>query len=261
MRYSEMPRLGVPVWTAAAFVACALAAGLAARAADPAPPAVEKIVQRFAADNAGVVVYHQSVVYEQRAPGNNEHDEQDISVLQQDRKTVGLRVHRVVDKGRTLSADELAKLQADTDKRYAGEAPHVTTRFSLPFYPEAAADYAFTAPKACADCAGGMAVDFTSAVKDERHGHGTLTFDPATSRIEKAEFVPNVAPKPANAGKVSYTFGRHDDGGWGVARTEEHYSGRVMLISGTLDRTTTITRVKHYASLDEGRRALAAAAP
>ncbi|MEA2719886.1 MAG: hypothetical protein QOJ39_1750 [Candidatus Eremiobacteraeota bacterium] len=260
MRYSSTMPVRASVLAAAGFLVSASAGfAVAAGAADSTaavPPAVEKIVQRFAADSAGVVVLHQSVVYDQKAPGHNEHDEQDVSFVQQDRKGVGIRFHRVVEKGHTDTAEELAKAQDEAEKRLASEPPHIATRFSLPYYPESAGDYAFTAPKACAECPGGQSVDFKSAMNDERHGHGTMSFDPATSRVTKLDFVPNVFPKSATAAKVTYTFGRHDDGGWGTARVEEHYSGRMLMISGTADRITTIAHAKHVASVDEGRKAI-----
>lgn len=220
------------------------------------PTAAEQIVQRFSADAAGVVASRQIVVSEQKAPGHNEHDEQEMTILQQDRKTLAVRYHRMVSKGKLLTAEELAKQQAEADKRYAGAPPKISTRFSLPQYPEAVADYTFSAPKPCAGC--GETIEFTSAVKDERHGHGTMTVDPSTSRISKMEFIPNVPPKPATEARVAYTYGRHDDGSWGAVRIEEHYAGHVLLVSGTLDRTTTVPHVKHFATLEEGRQALQA---
>jgi hypothetical protein len=261
MRVFSTVRGRASVLAAAALVAStALGSAVAAGAAESTvlPQAVEKIVQRFTADNAGVVVFHQTFVYEQRAPGHNEHDEQDFSVIQQDRKGIAIRLHRVVEKDKPLNTEELAKLQEQTDKRLASEPPHVSTRFSLPYYPESAAEYTFTAPKPCTECAGGESIEFKSAVNDERHGHGTMTFDPATSRVTKLEFVPNVFPKPATSAKVTYTFGRYDDGGWGIARVDEHYTGRMLMISGSLDRTITISHGKHVASVDEARRAIQA---
>jgi len=258
MRRGSRPRprarSSTVVWLAAVVSAGAAVASNAAGAPAAAPPpVVEKLVQRFSADAAGVIASRQTVVVDQKAPGHDEHDEQEMTVLQQDRKGVGVRFHRIVSKGRALGADELAKQQEAADKRYASEPPKLSTRFSLPQYPEAVADYTFSAPKPCAGC--GETIDFSSAVKDERHGHGTLTFDPATSRISKIEFVPNVPPKPASTGKATYTYGRHDDGSWGIIRIEEHYEGHVLLISGSLDRTTTVLRTKHFATLDEARRA------
>jgi hypothetical protein len=263
MRFSAIVSRRASVLAAGLIVSASVGFAAAAGAAEgsPAaalPPAVEKIVQRFAADSAGVIVFRQTVVYEQRAPGNNEHDEQELSVVQQDRKGIAIRVHRVVDKGHVQTPEEVAKVQEQTDKRLASEPPHTATRFSLPYYPEAAGDYTFTTPKPCTDCPGGESIDFKSALNDERHGHGTITFDPATSRVARLDFVPNVFPKPATSAKVTYTFARHDDGGWGVARIEEHYAGRMLMISGTADRTTTITHAKRVASVDEARRAIQA---
>lgn len=72
------------------------------------------------------------------------------------------------------------------------------------------------------------------------------------------EFVPNALPEPANSGHVTFTFGRYDDGGWGVVRADEHYAGEVMGISGTVDRTTTVLHARHYATIEEARRAMQA---
>lgn len=261
MRRASRPRSwardsAVPWLTAAAVTAVAVVATAATVRAAALPPVVEKIVERFSADAAGVVVTHQTVIADQRAPGHDEHDEQDATILQQDRKGLGIRYHRVVNKGKALTADELAKHQDEADKRYAGAPPKIATLYSLPQYPEAAADYTFSAPKPCAGC--GQTIEFSSAIKDDRHGHGTITFDPSTSRISALEFVLNVAPKPATEAKATYTYGRRDDGSWGVTHIEEHYAGHVLAIKGTFDRVTTVLHVKHFATVDEGRRALQA---
>jgi hypothetical protein len=247
-----------------AFTAtCAVALSAGAGAAEPGgtalPPAVEKLVQRFVADNGGITISRQTVTAAQKAPGHNEQSEQELSVLHQDRKTIAIRLVRSVHDGKTDSAEELAKSQAAIDKRYADSPPRVSTRFAMPYYPESAGDYTFGAPKACSDCPpGAETIEFKSAINDERHIKGTLTYDPATSRPLRLECVPNVIAKPASSGKATYTFGRYDEGGFGVTRIDEHFAGRMLLISGTYDRTTTISHVKHYATIEDARRAMQA---
>lgn len=246
------------ILAAAAFVLATAAVAVGAETTgSPAPSVVERIVHRFVSDSSGVTVSRETVVYDQRAPGNNEHDEQDLSLLQQDRKVLGIRIHRSVDKGRVLSADELAKQQAETDKAVTAAASRPPSGAALPYYPEATAEYAFTAAKPCAEC-GGDAIDFKSAVNDSRHGHGTLTFDPVSARVVKVELVPNVAPKPATSAKLVVSYGQRDDGGWGPLRFEQHYAGRVLMISGTADRVTTVVRARRFATVDEARRAMQA---
>jgi hypothetical protein len=243
--------------TAVLAVSLAAVTGAAEPARPALRPAIRTIVQRFVADNTGVLVSRQNVVYEQVAPGKNVHDEKDFSVLQQDRKTVAVRLHRLVDNRHLESAGELARSQAAVDKQYAG-TPRVDTRYRLPYYPESASEYTFSAPRPCAGCPpAAMTIAFKSSANDDRHVQGTMTFDQLTSRPTKLEFVPNVLPKPATTGKVTFTYGAYDDGGWGVVRIDEHYSGHMLLTSGTTDRTT-ILRARHYATVEEARRALQA---
>ncbi|MEA2785875.1 MAG: hypothetical protein QOF71_1979 [Candidatus Eremiobacteraeota bacterium] len=231
----------------------------AARAAEPVaapPPVVAKVVQRFTADNAGIVVFRQTIVYDVKFPGRESRTEQEIRVLHQDRKTLAIRVHRNVADGRTETAEELAKTQAKYDEQYAGP-PHIASRFRLPYYPESVGEYAFSSPRPCAGCTGGaQTVDFTSATKDARHGHGTMTFDPVAARPIKLEFAPYSVAPPANTESLVYTYGRSDDGGWGVVRIEDHLSGQMMGMTGTADRTTTFTHVRHFATVEDARRAL-----
>jgi hypothetical protein len=228
-------------------------------AAEPgvAPPAViAKIVHRFAADNAGIVVFRESIVYDVKFPGRNSHTEEEIRVLHQDRKTLAVRVRRHVADGHTETAEELAKTQAKYDQKYAGP-PRIASRFDMPYYPESVGDYAFSPARPCDGCTGGgQTVDFASATKDERHGHGTMTFDPAAARPIKLEFTPYSVAPPATAESVVYTYGRSDDGGWGIARMEGHSSGQFMGMTGTADRTTTITNTRHFATVEDARRAL-----
>jgi len=245
------------------FAAFALLApgGLSAAvgAAEPGvapPPTIAKVVQRFAADNAGIVVFRETVVYNVKFPGRDSHTEEEIRALHQDRKTLAVRVHRVVEDGHTESAEELAKTQVKFDQQYAGP-PHIASRFGMPYYPESVGDYAFSSPRPCDGCTGGaQTVDFTSTTKDARHGHGTMTFDPVAARPIKLEFTPYSVAPPANAESLVYTYGRSDDGGWGIVRIEDHLSGQLMGMTGTADRTTTFTNVRHYATVEDARRAL-----
>jgi hypothetical protein len=228
-----------------------------ARAADsPSPAAIEKISERWLADTAGIMVYRSVLIYEQHAPGNNEHDEQDVTYAAQDRRVIAARVHRVVDKGRTQTAGELIKTQAQTDKEVAALPEHPRTRFNFPFAPESIPEYTYGAPVRCGDCAGGASITFTNSTKDERHGTGTIFYDPATWHLAKVEFIPNVLPKFTNEAKMTYTYGRHEDGSWGLLKTQEHYLGRMMMISGGVERTITISEAKHYTTADEARHAL-----
>ena len=244
-----------------AVMACIVVLLPVATLADPptaVPGVISKIVERFEADSAGVTATRESIVYDQRAPGKNEHDEQELTVLQQDRRVIGSRLHRIVKDGHVDSPNELAQAQADADKRYTSTSP-LRTRFAMPYYPESAAEYSYGTAKPCASCGAGMqTIDFSSSASDDRHIRGSMTFDGATFRPLKLEFTPNVLPKFATSAKLTYTFGPHDEGGWGIVRIEEHYTGRMLLISGSADNTTTMVRVKRFATVDAARKAIEA---
>jgi hypothetical protein len=245
----------------AAILAVGMSAAPAAAAdsASSGPAAVENIVQRFAVDSGGVMVQRQRIVYIQTGGGAIRRNEQELGVLLDDRKTVAMRAVRVSIDGRDQDGVELAGSQATLDRQLAGP-PRIVARFALPVFPEAVAEYRFSPTvQPCSGCSsGGQAIAFSSAVKDERHGHGTLLFDPVTWRPIAIEFEPNVFAEPAIGGQLTFTFGSFDDGSWGVVRTAVHYTTEITGIAGTADLVTTVLHAKHYSTLEEGRRALRA---
>jgi hypothetical protein len=207
-------------------------------------------VRTLSTERQGTTAFHRHVDSEQRAPGHDASLDVHSGVLRDGDRIVAVRIYSQVANGTAASTDDLAKAQADADKKLSHDD------YWLPLSEDQVADYRIESA-ACARCAPTeVAIAFTSLKRDESHGNGTIVVDASSHHIERVDFVPSALPKYVDKANVTITFGRVLPDLWDVVEMHQHYAGHVLFIRGGADITTTLTNYRRFASHDEGLRAL-----
>lgn len=150
------------------------------------------------------------------------------------------RVMKSVDDGKAADAAGLAKLST--------EAEGALSRFSLrlPYIAGAIADYSFAKPRELAET---VELDFTTHVKDQSHGDGTMVVNRATGRIETVTFHPSELPKHATTGTVTIEFGIViAPERWDIVKITRSFSGHEGFIRGTVVSVSVYDRYRAYAT-------------
>ncbi len=227
-------------------------------AASPAPsgPAarVYGAVAALAAQRHGTIAFDLQTSYVERGPGHDVTRETEQRRLTQDGRLVAIRLVRAVENGRVASAADLAKRQADLDQHLPA------ADYRLPVDAGELSEYRF-ADAACDGCAAGQtAVAFTSLQRDDEHGDGTMVFD-ARGRIVRLAFAPSAMPSHVDRASIVADFGPVLPDLWDETAERQRYDGHVFVFHGYGEVKYAYTRYRRYASLDEGRAALAALAP
>lgn len=182
------------------------------------------------------------------------HSEQsDSGLLLKDGMFVRVHYYRIVEDGRDFSAKQLA----DRDKQANDGWSSGKIFFKEPYDRRFVADYEFKLVSVCRDCPAGTAeIRFSSATHDEQHGAGTMWIDVSSARVVKLSYVPYVFPPHATSGIVSETTLDVLPNLWYVARIEETYTGRALLLRGTGTFTASIDHFQRFATLAEGENAV-----
>ncbi len=205
------------------------------------------------AQRRGTVGYHRHLVTDQRAPGRNQHVEVETGRIRHDGHIVAVKIYRRTVDGVAVSAEEIAKLQAELDKHPPDDD------YRLPVKRDLLEEYRFGAPVACPACAEGLvALPFTSLKRDDNHGDGTIVVDTRAGHVVRLEFKPSVTPKQTDSGKIVMTFGSAGADAWDVLSSKQHYAGHAAFITWTFEKTATHSGHRRFETLDEARTALAA---
>lgn len=239
-----------------AFTALALVLGARTGQAAPSgvsgPALVNRAVAAYAVDVRGIIGMqrHFSTVIN---GGPMHHSElSDSSLLLDNGVYVDIRYYRIADDGRPLAAVKIAQRNTQTNSDwFAGKV-----FFKEPYDRRYVADYRFQQTVSPGLCGAATAVAFSSTVNDAQHGKGTMCIDPASARVTKLSYVPNVFPPHASSGSVTETSGAVLPGVWYVTQIDETYSGRAFIIHGNATFTGTMDHFRRFPNVASGRAAL-----
>ena len=149
------------------------------------------------------------------------------------------RVLKNVEDNRASDGAHLAAMATEPE----GPLSHFGLR--LPYLAGAVADYRYAPPRETATT---IDLDFTTIVKDEAHGNGTLSYDRTENRIARVVFVPAALPAHATAMTVTVDFGRTHEERWDVVKISRAFSGREGIISGKGTSISVYERYRGYPS-------------
>ncbi len=213
--------------------------------------ALREAVRTLATERQGTTAFHRHVDSEQRAPGHDASLDVQSGLLRDGDRVVAVRIYSQVSNGTAASVDELAKAQADANKKLPNDD------YWLPLREDQVTDYRLESAT-CNPCdPSEVAIHFTSLKRDESHGNGTIVVDVSSHHIVRVDFVPSVLPRYVDKASVTMTFGRVLPDLWDVVEMHQHYGGHVLFIRGGADIATTLTNYRRFASRDEGLKALA----
>ncbi|HVA32618.1 MAG TPA: hypothetical protein VNG31_00630 [Candidatus Baltobacteraceae bacterium] len=236
------------------IIACAVALALGGAAPSTSDPTAlaRAAVQNLVAQRQGVVAFHLHYAYDERGPAHHKSLIVDSIRLRVDGRLAAVRLLRQVTDGNVASRSELARQQAELDRKPPSED------FHLPLTAAGFTEYRFASiPDPCSECpAGSVRVGFTSLVRDDEHGDGSLIVDPSAHRILRIDFQPSALPKHADSGHVTMIFGPALPDLWDVVETREHYSGHVLFMHGHADVVETSSDYRRFKNVVEGLEAI-----
>ncbi len=214
---------------------------------------VAEAARLLAAERLGVTAYRLHYDYREYGPAHNKTVVEDSLRLRNNGLLVRVRLLSSVSNGNVASHDDLAQKQSQLDKHLPDED------YRLPVESDALRDYRFSYAASCAGCpAGSTAILFTSIVRDNGHGDGTLAIDPTSHEVLRVEFRPSVFPSHVDSGTIVTVFGRVLPDLWDVVETKQHYTGHLLFMHGGADIDQVYGSYKRFGSLAEGFAALAA---
>jgi hypothetical protein len=239
------------------FWAAALIAALGATAAPraDATEVVTETVRELAAERHGLTAFRFHYDYHEYGPAHNKTLVENSMHLRNDGTLVKVRLLNRTSNGAAASHDELAKQQAELDKRLPDED------YRLPLTTDALGEYRFSyAQMPCTACPeGSVLIAFVSRVRDDGHGDGTMTIDAATNHVMRLDFHPSVLPARADSGAIVMRFGQVLPDLWDVVETTQHYTGHFLFMHGGADVDQIYNGYQRFPTLADGLAALAAA--
>ncbi len=227
---------------------CALA--VPARASAPTnsiPTVVQQAAQTAALENSGVTVHERHITLAAEAGPARFTESNDAIMLMIDGQYTHIHYLRIEEKGHTLGPNDVAKRETANNQdleRGAGV-------FKQPFDRRYIADYQYTTVP-CVCNAGEIDVHFTSLMRDDQHGAGTMRIDQATGHVMQLTYTPNVLPDRANSATISETFGQALPGLWTIVRIDRVYSGRVLFVSGHGTVSEVLDHFHHFTNAGTG---------
>jgi hypothetical protein len=191
-------------------------------------------------------------VVTQRAPGHNEDDANDSARLRDDGRLVWAHRYSGNAAGKQYTPDDLAKVNAQLDKKAPGED------IEVPLSSDALSDYR-VASAPCTGCApGSVAFSFTSLKRDANHSDGLYIIDGRTDRLTQIVCHPAILPKDADSGTMTVTFGRVTPNLWSIVEARQHWTGHVLFIHGSRDTVATYSNYRRFSSADQAHKAILA---
>jgi hypothetical protein len=155
---------------------------------------------------------------------------------------VAVRVVRMTKNGKDASAADRTSAETDFLK---------SRHFANPYDERYARDYA--------DTVEGDSMHFQAKVRDARHGDGVIFLD-AAGHVTRMTYTPCVLPDMANRGSVEIRRAQTLPGVWQTVEYHGTYSGRRLLVSGSLHVDATVSDVRAYPSGSAAQAAVQAAA-
>ncbi|HET9095014.1 MAG TPA: hypothetical protein VFN37_00005, partial [Candidatus Baltobacteraceae bacterium] len=163
---------------AAFFCAATLAGGALTRAGSTIPDIVQRAAAFNSASMTGVIVAERHVTFTASAGPAHFSQQNDAIVMLEDGEYKRVRYLRIIENGRPYPPDRLAQKEAESN----GDLEHGKSFFKQPFDARYLHDYTF-AEIPCACSRSERRVGFTSLVRDDQHGDGTMIIDGSTGRV------------------------------------------------------------------------------
>ncbi len=230
--------------------ACAVLLAFAAAGATISPThagsGIPDIVRHAASFNStslsGIIVEQRHVALQAAAGPMHYAEENDAIVLIQDGQYKHVRYLRMDKNGATASNEEVAQRERQNNDDLARGKGF----FKQPYDARYLGDYSYTETQ-CACATHARSIQFRSIVRDDQHGDGTMTIDPATGRVLSLTYTPDVMPPHASSGTVTETFGEAVPGVWTIISIDHSYTGRVAFFHGS---GTLAERHDHFQRFD-----------
>lgn len=230
----------------AALASAVLAGTLAPAAAssEGSPALVRRALATFAGEHHGTLVAERHLAFSLHAGPFGRDVSNDIGVVINDGDFVRTKYYAQTSNGKIDDEATLRSAERDANRELDGGRGF----FKRPIDPRYAEDYRFD-PAECADCGvDTRTFSFTSKVRDEQHGDGTVTIDEATGHVLSLSYTLDKAPPHASSAHVVETFGQALPKLWTCVRVAETFRGRLGPIGGSASM--------HY-TLDHFRRLVA----
>lgn len=230
-----------------AFVALGLAPlAPSAAHADDALSLVKQAAKNYAQEVRGVVGYRSVSESRINAPMMNQTIRSTSFVVQKDGIPVQVVLERVVTNGKETSADDLAKQEAKTNASYKEGKGF----FKAPYDPRYMEAYTFQF-ESCSDCApGSTAIRFSSTLKDDQYGKGTMILDEAM-RVREVRYSPNAYPPNVTRGALTLLRDEVGKGLFAVRNVKVDYQGAMGPIKGSFVMDLRNEGFRRYGSVDE----------
>jgi hypothetical protein len=236
---------------AGGLLSLAFAAQRQALAADEPPPVVRKAVADYALQTRGNLAFTRHLTFSMRVGPMNKQVTNEVGIVMRDGQYVRTKYYAATTNGQSDSDGSIRKQEQQTNDELAAGRGF----FKRPVDPRYVDDYHFE-ETACSDCKHDTsAVRFTSLVRDNQHGDGTMTIDKA-GRIYSIDYDMNVAPDHASSGHVVETYGEAMSGLWTCLRSEETYKGHLGFVGGAANLDYNYDHFKRYAQPDAAIAAL-----
>lgn len=207
---------------------------------------VKQAAKNYANDVRGVVAFRSVSESRINAPMLNQTIRSTAFTVQKDGIPVKVVMERIVTNGKDASADELSKQSTKTTATYQEGKGF----FKAPYDPRYMDAYTFKL-ESCSDCApGATAIRFTSAIKDDQHGTGTMILDDAM-RVREVRYSPNAYPPNVTTGVLSLVRDEVGKGMVGVRNIKVDYQGAMGPLKGSFVMDLRNEGFRRYASVDE----------
>lgn len=217
------------------------------RAGSPIPEIVERAAAFNAEATSGVIVEERHIELNASAGPMHFSQANDAMVLLQNGDYKRLRYLRIVENGKPLAPDRVAQEEEQNN----AELLRGKSFFKQPFDEHYLRDYTF-APAACECAPHRRAIAFTSVVRDDQHGDGTMILDETSGKPITVSYTPDVLPEHASTGTTTETFGEAAPGVWTTISIQREYGGRVAIFHGNGVMIERIDHVQRFPDSNAG---------
>lgn len=207
-----------------------------------APPAVVQIAQHAKQQEQGIVLYRLHRVFDVHAGPMHRHDVMELALISQDDRVVKVRVLHADEGGKPLDQTRIAQIEDQYER------PKPADIFHRPFDPDYLSEYTYQALDS-------TTYRFTSTQHDGGHGNGTLWTDEG-GNVVKYQYAPNVLPKYATSGTITYDRSQVLPGVWALTREAHEYRGHYVIFGGGATAVITYDSYVRYPDLPSAETAL-----
>jgi hypothetical protein len=243
-----------------AAVACAVFVGVMMHGARsdelsptyPIPDVVQQAATVYEAEVRGVVGMqrHFTTVIHAGPIHHTEHS--DSGFLMRDGTFTRIKYYQIADDGQPFTPEQTAIRESQTNRDWS----EGKIFFKEPYDERFLGDYQYDVTTMCTGCQEGVvAVNFTSDIKDNQHGSGTMWVD-AAGHVTKVVFSPNKMPPHANYGTVTEIASEVMPGVWYVTQIQATYKGRLLLLTGGATFTATFDHFHRFDRVGDANEAL-----